>query len=109
MTTRRAALGAALEILNEREREIFTARFLTEPAVTLEELSERYRVSRERCRQLGQRAFEKVQEHMGVPRTKPPLKPTRVPRAKRELSQTKRNIAARDTMRRLYHERKKAA
>ena len=58
---RRALLAAAMETLNERERRIFEARRLSEDAVTLEDLSGEFNVSRERIRQIEIRAFEKVQ------------------------------------------------
>src|ERR1700710_653529 len=57
---RRRALAGALEVLSTRERCIFEARFLSEPAVRLEELAKRYGISRERVRQIEIRAFEKV-------------------------------------------------
>jgi len=57
---RRRALAGALEVLNTRERCVFEARFLSEPAVRLEELATRYGISRERVRQIEIRAFEKV-------------------------------------------------
>jgi len=57
---RRRALAGAMEVLNPRERSIFEARFLSEPAVRLEDLATRYGVSRERVRQIENRAFEKV-------------------------------------------------
>jgi RNA polymerase sigma-32 factor len=57
---RRRALAGALEVLSTRERCIFEARFLSEPAVRLEELATRYGISRERVRQIEIRAFEKV-------------------------------------------------
>ena len=58
---RHAALGAALTVLNERERRIFEARRLMEDPLTLEQLSDEFGVSRERVRQIEARAFEKVQ------------------------------------------------
>jgi RNA polymerase sigma-32 factor len=61
---RQGLLMQALDVLNERERDILTERRLAEPAVTLEELSERYSVSRERIRQIEVRAFEKLQARM---------------------------------------------
>jgi len=61
---RQAMLMEAMDVLNERERDILTERRLAEPAVTLEELSEKYGVSRERIRQIEVRAFEKLQERM---------------------------------------------
>ncbi|MFZ2587464.1 MAG: RNA polymerase factor sigma-32 [Alphaproteobacteria bacterium] len=59
-------LEAALGILSDRERSIFVARRLVEEANarTLEDLSHDYGISRERVRQLEERAFEKVQEFM---------------------------------------------
>jgi RNA polymerase sigma-32 factor len=64
--TRHSLLVEAMDVLNDRERDILTERRLTEPAVTLEELSEKYGVSRERIRQIEVRAFEKLQERMRV-------------------------------------------
>jgi RNA polymerase sigma-32 factor len=52
----------ALQCLNERERDIFTERRLTDDPRTLEDLSHVYHVSRERVRQIEARAFEKVQK-----------------------------------------------
>ena len=55
-------LKLGLDALNDRERQILVARRLSEEPVTLEELSQRFHVSRERVRQLEVRAFEKVQK-----------------------------------------------
>jgi RNA polymerase sigma-32 factor len=60
-TKRLRELSAALHLLNEREYAIFTARRLQDPPVTLEELATRHAISRERVRQIEQRAFEKIQ------------------------------------------------
>ena len=57
-------LISALKILNEREREIITARRLSEETQTLEELSKKYKISRERIRQIETKAFEKLQKSM---------------------------------------------
>jgi len=62
LDSRRRLLADAMGVLNEREREIFEARRLSEDPVTLEELSTRFDISRERVRQIEVRAFEKVQE-----------------------------------------------
>ena len=62
LTRRKAFLRTALDGLNEREAEIFTARRLRDVPATLEELSAKYNVSRERIRQIEVRAFEKVQK-----------------------------------------------
>jgi RNA polymerase sigma-32 factor len=60
-SNRLGALRMALNVLNDRERQIFEARRLVDEPITLEELSERFGVSRERVRQIEVRAFEKVQ------------------------------------------------
>ena len=59
---RRKALGEALSALNDRERRIFEARRLAEEPITLKELADEFGVSRERVRQIGVCAFEKVQK-----------------------------------------------
>jgi len=58
---RRKMLALALKSLNDRERDIILRRQLQEPAITLEELSQCYGVSRERIRQIESRAMEKLQ------------------------------------------------
>jgi len=63
---RREALAKALQFLNPRERSIFEARYLSEPALNLEDLAKRYGVSRERVRQIEIRAFEKVRAAVSV-------------------------------------------
>ena len=57
-------LSDSLEYLNERERDIISERQLSENPLTLEELSNRYGVSRERIRQIEAKAFEKLQSKM---------------------------------------------
>jgi RNA polymerase sigma-32 factor len=64
LETRREMLVEAMEVLNERERDILTQRRLSDQTVTLETLSEQYGVSRERIRQIEVRAFEKLQKKM---------------------------------------------
>ena len=54
----------SIKILNEREKEILEARRLTENPKTLEELSKKYKISRERIRQIETKAFEKLQKSM---------------------------------------------
>ena len=61
---RRQMLAAAIDVLNERERDILVERRLRDDPVTLEDLSVRYGVSRERIRQIEVRAFEKLQDRM---------------------------------------------
>ena len=57
-------LNSAMKILNDREKEIIIARRLTEEPLTLEELSKKYKISRERIRQIETKAFEKLQKSM---------------------------------------------
>ena len=61
---RRGLLEVALGELPEREREILRARKLQDEPATLEELSARFSISRERVRQIEVRAFERLQEKM---------------------------------------------
>ncbi len=51
-----------LEELPERDREILKARRLQEPAATLEVLAQKHKISRERVRQIEERAYSKLQE-----------------------------------------------
>ncbi len=51
-----------LNELPERDREILKARRLSEPAMTLETLSQKYGISRERVRQIEERAFKKLRD-----------------------------------------------
>jgi RNA polymerase sigma-32 factor len=57
-------LTTAMGELTERERDIIEARRLRDDPATLEELSQKYGVSRERVRQIEVRAFEKLQHQM---------------------------------------------
>ena len=57
-------LQSSMKILNEREKEIITFRRLSEKPKTLEELSKKYKISRERIRQIETKAFEKLQKSM---------------------------------------------
>lgn len=61
---RQTLLRNAMKDLNDRERYILTERRLNEEPVTLEELSKKYNISRERVRQIEVRAFEKLQKAM---------------------------------------------
>jgi RNA polymerase sigma-32 factor len=61
---KRALFAEAFSTLSQREREIVTARRLQEPPATLEDLSQDYKISRERIRQIENRALEKVIIHI---------------------------------------------
>ena len=61
---KKSLLKDAIKILNEREREIIQDRKLSENPKTLDELSKKYKISRERIRQIETKAFEKLQKAM---------------------------------------------
>ena len=64
MEQRKDLLKESIKILNDREREILFSRRLNDEPKTLEELSKLYKISRERIRQIENKAFEKVQKYM---------------------------------------------
>ena len=64
MTQRKSLLLESIKVLNEREKEILYSRRLNENPITLENLSKKYKISRERIRQIENKAFEKLQKHM---------------------------------------------
>ena len=64
MEQRKDLLKESIKILNEREKEILCARRLNDKPTTLENLSKKYKISRERIRQIENKAFEKVQKNM---------------------------------------------
>ena len=61
---RKNLMKSSMGILNTREKEILTARKLSENVATLEVLSKKYKISRERIRQIETKAFEKLQKAM---------------------------------------------
>jgi RNA polymerase sigma-32 factor len=61
LETRKKAVRGALRLLDSRERQIFEARRLIDPPLTLDEVAAKFSISRERVRQIEGRAFEKVQ------------------------------------------------
>ncbi len=61
---RKKIFEQAIEILNEREKEIITLRKLQDKPVKLEELSKKFNISRERVRQIEEKAFEKLQKQV---------------------------------------------
>ena len=64
MKQRKNLLTDSIKILNDREKEIIYARRLNDEPTTLEDLSKKYKISRERVRQIENKAFEKLQKHM---------------------------------------------
>ena len=61
---RKNLLTKALDILNPREKEIIKFRRLSEKPKKLEELSKKYKISRERVRQIEEKAIEKLQKEI---------------------------------------------
>ena len=64
MEQRKGLLKNSIKILNDREREILNSRRLNDNPTTLEDLSKKYKISRERVRQIENKAFEKLQKQM---------------------------------------------
>ena len=59
---RKKLMDVSMGILKPREKEILTARKLSDEIATLEDLSKKYKISRERVRQIETKAFEKLQK-----------------------------------------------
>jgi RNA polymerase sigma-32 factor len=66
LSFRKKIFEQALEALNDREKEIITLRKLKDKPVKLEELSKKFNISRERVRQIEEKAFEKLQKQVSV-------------------------------------------
>ncbi|HEY5211284.1 MAG TPA: RNA polymerase sigma factor RpoH [Stellaceae bacterium] len=73
---RRDLLTAAMAHLTPRERDILNERRLRDEPTTLEDLAQKYGVSRERVRQIEVRAFEKLQKLIKVSATERKLLPS---------------------------------
>ncbi len=61
---RRSLFSKAFKILNKREKEIIKLRKLSENPLKLEDLSKKYKISRERVRQIEEKALEKLQKEI---------------------------------------------
>ena len=57
-----SALAEALEILNDREKYIIEKRILTEDQLTLEDIGNKFKISRERVRQIEKTAIGKIKK-----------------------------------------------
>ena len=64
MEQRKDLLTDSIKILNDREKKILYSRRLTDNPSTLEELSKKFKISRERIRQIENTAVETLQKHM---------------------------------------------
>ena len=62
LNQRKNLMNQAMDVLNLREKEILSARRLSDESTTLEDLSKKYKISRERIRQIETKAFEKLQK-----------------------------------------------
>ncbi len=61
---RKKLFNKAINILNQREKEILTLRKLKDKPLKLEELSKKYKISRERVRQIEEKALEKIKKEI---------------------------------------------
>ena len=66
LSFRKKIFEQALEVLNDREKEIITLRKLKDKPVKLEELSKKFNISRERVRQIEEKAFEKLKKQVST-------------------------------------------
>ena len=66
LSYRKKIFEQAIEILNDREKEIIKLRKLKDKPVKLEELSKKFNISRERVRQIEEKAFEKLQKQVSI-------------------------------------------
>jgi RNA polymerase sigma-32 factor len=64
LSKQKKILAEAMQVLNEREIKILTARKLNDSPSTLDALSNEYSISKERVRQIENKAFEKVQNYV---------------------------------------------
>ena len=60
----RAEIKTALQMLNDRERNIITAFFgIVQPEMTLEEIGSKYGLTRERVRQIKEKAIRRLRSN----------------------------------------------
>ena len=64
LTTEKKIFFKALKVLNSREKEIIKLRKLSEKPLKLEELSKKFKISRERVRQIEEKALEKLRKEV---------------------------------------------
>ena len=64
LNEKKELMNSSMDILNPREKEILIARRLSENIPTLEDLSKKYKISRERVRQIEEKALEKLQKEI---------------------------------------------
>jgi RNA polymerase sigma-32 factor len=59
----RREIGAVVKLLNEKEKYILEKRVLGDPPLTLQEVGDHFKITRERARQLEERVILKIKEH----------------------------------------------
>jgi RNA polymerase sigma-32 factor len=59
-------IGAFVQTLNEKERIIFQERMMSEDPKTLQEVADKFGITRERARQIETKVIEKLRKHMSV-------------------------------------------
>ena len=64
MEQRKDLLKNSIKVLNQREKEILYSRRLNDEPTTLDDLSKKYKISRERVRQIEEKALEKIQKEI---------------------------------------------
>lgn len=64
MESLREEIAAALNVLNERERNVIEAFYgINQPERTMEEIGKRYGLTRERVRQIREKAIRKLKQN----------------------------------------------
>ncbi len=66
LSYRKKIFEQAIEVLNDREKEIIKLRKLKDKPIKLEELSKKFKISRERVRQIEEKAFKKLQKQVST-------------------------------------------
>ena len=66
LSYRKKIFEQAIEVLNDREKEIIKLRKLRDKPIKLEELSKKFKISRERVRQIEEKAFKKLQKQVST-------------------------------------------
>ena len=64
MENRKDLLKDSIKVLNDREKEILYSRRLNDNPITLEDLSKKFKISRERVRQIENKAIKKLQDEI---------------------------------------------
>lgn len=63
---KRIAIENAIDSLNEREQFVIRSRYMSDEPLKLEEIGRKFSVSKERVRQIEERAIQKIREQAGI-------------------------------------------